>query len=54
MIWKPNSMSKLRRMFRINQRLAEATADRYFDSVSEGLAQTQKEKARFTFRKCRV
>ena len=31
-------------MFSLNQRLAGATADSIFDSVSEGLADTQKEK----------
>ena len=37
----------------LNGRLSEATAEGIFESVSDGLASTQK-RNRFTFRKCRV
>ena len=36
----------------LNKRLAESVADGIFDQISEGLALSQKDKARFTCRKC--
>ena len=44
MKWKPSFNEQIEKNVGLNKRLAESTADVILDSISEGLAETQKEK----------
>ena len=54
MTWRPRLNEQIEKNVSLNSRLGESVANGILESVSEGLASTQKEKTRFTFRKCRV